>query len=1319
MFRKIIIALITTSVISLTLLNVTKTSAAQVTSQATSKASFKAYQSFTKDGLQKTFKAKINREEGLKGSYTYIVRLKDKAVVNYDGSIQGYAATQLVRSNNYAIESSTSANNKKSLTKQRINFNSVAVKSYKKYLQIKHQQFLAKAQTVLKFKPKKMASYENAINGIAIRLTQKQAFQIAQLEQVVFVEREKIYHLNTDRGPVLIGAPQVWDGTATGVGNLGEGIIIGVIDTGINTDHPSFADIGGDGYDHTNPLGSGVYVGDCASTFPELCNDKLIGVRHYAAVTDDYSDTAVFGTSPPAANGEDYNGHGSHTASTAGGNILMNVDLLDREAVEESDGINSSGFQFPQISGVAPHANIIAYQVCSTGDDGDKFSGCPGSALLSGIDDAVSDGVDVINYSIGGGSSIDPWSNGVEQGFLGAQAAGIFVATSAGNEGPAENTAFKPSPWYTAVAASTHGRTLSRKFIFDGNQFSFFNGTGPALTVDISAAVIYSGDVAANNNDGCDPFMANDFTNSIALIQRGNCNFSDKVDNATTAGALAVVVFNNDGDDSLVTMASLETTTIPAIFIGNSDGASMVATLAGSPNTNGTIQAEFSLVIGQFDRLASFSSRGPGNTVPDVMVPQVAAPGVSIYAAYSDQQFGHDVTGPRTADFSFLQGTSMASPHVAGAAALLTGAHPNWTPDNIRSALMMTATASMTKEDGITPADIFDMGSGRIRIDIAAQTGLVMDETEANYRAADPDTGGDPKTLNIPSMGDMNCRLTCSWTRTVTGTKTASWNVSIPTSTTGLTLSVVPASFTLNAGETQTLTITADVQGLSGNIIGHGNLILEATENTIPIATMPVFVKAFRSTLPRGTVIEAHRNNGSVVLRNIVSLEITDFTATTLGLNKADRIQLSVDQDRDNADVFDDVTDGTSIRFFNITGNEPLFLAAIQNATAPDLDLFVGRDNNGDNLPSSNELLCASLSAASEEACEITKLTTGSYWVMVQSFTATSAIALDTFDLLTATVGNQSVGNLSVTGPQTAVQFMPYDIRLLWDDSMVEGDLFVGQFALGSDSANPGNLGSTFVFLERADDDIEVSVNTAAPTQGSDITYTVTVGANNFDENIDYSVTSTFATGLSVDLASLSVSGGNLITNSSGYSWDVTAVGGSTGSFTLTYNANVTAAAGTTISQTVTASSSNVGASDLISTTDVVVTAPNTAPVVSITAPATVTVSVDTLTLDASATTDADGDTLTFSWTQTAGPAVTMSGTNTAIATVAAGNLTAGNLSFQVTVSDGIETVTQSVTVTVNAPAPPPSSGGGGGAPFWILLALILLGYKKASTSWR
>jgi subtilisin family serine protease len=397
--------------------------------------------------------------------YTYIVRLKNQPIATYDGKIQGLAATnpQIAKKSLFNSLAHSKKSSKEIRKELRLDLKSSAAIAYSNFLEKKHNTFLSKASAKLGKQLKVVYQYKNAFNGMAVKLTQAEAATLSKSSDVAYISRERMDHIDTDTGPILIGATNTWVGEGQSATNMGEGTIIGIIDTGINSDHPSFADVGADGYDHTNPWGAGNYVGDCAGDYADKCNDKLIGIHHYGVVTDNYTDTTVFGDNPPPATGEDYNGHGSHTASTAGGNILKNVPMVDNEVdKEEGDGVNSTGFEFAQISGVAPHANIIAYQICSPGDSGDTYSGCPNSATLAALDDAIAEGVDAINYSIGGSNpDHNPWEDPSEVAFLAAQEAGIFVATSAGNSGPDANTTTKDAPWYTAVGASTHGREVA------------------------------------------------------------------------------------------------------------------------------------------------------------------------------------------------------------------------------------------------------------------------------------------------------------------------------------------------------------------------------------------------------------------------------------------------------------------------------------------------------------------------------------------------------------------------------------------------------------------------------------------------------------------------------------------------------------------------------------------------------------------------------------------------------------------------------------------------------------------------------------------
>ena len=901
------------------------------------------------------FESNLPAEE----KYTYIIRLIDAPVAQYQGGIDNLQATALSHSS-------------KSSTK--LHMSSPSVKSYASYLKSKQSQFKLKASSI-GVRSESLYHYQYTFNGLALKMTQKQAQKLHQLPEVLSIERETMYELSTDVSQELIGSPKVWDGSATGIEAKGEGVIVGIIDSGVNTDHPSFADIGGDGYDHENPWGQGVYVGDCAGEFSDLCNDKLIGVRSYGAVTDNYDDAAVFGDTPPAKNGEDYGGHGSHVASTAVGNILRDVTYVTPEAgVPVSDGLTTD-IQFEQMSGVAPHANVVSYQICNPGDTGDTYSGCPGAAIIAALEDAIKDEVDVINYSISGGGF--PWTSSTEISFLNARNAGIFVAAAAGNTGSTidqtPGSSPKHAPWYTSVAASTHDRNIGKAITADDLTIAYDDGSAPVFAEAVTGVLAYAGDIDAENFEACTAFENGAFEGKIALIKRGSCSFVDKVNNAVGAGAIAVVVFNRDGTgNAAVSMAGLENVTIPAIGIGNADGTALLAKLAENPDFEITLGIDNQVTSRTADVLANFSLLGPNPSI-DVVAPTVAAPGVDVFAAYSDEQYGHDVTGTAPSDFTLLSGTSMASPHVAGAGALLKSAHPEWTPDNIRSALMLTATTAqaMKKSDEVTVADAFDVGAGRIRVDLAAKAGLIMDETAENYANADPRLGGDPRTLNTPSMADSKCSLACTWTRTVTATQDGTWSAEGVTVSGDMAVSVSPAAFTLEAGESQQITVTANVEAIDGIEWQFANLILTSDDH--PTSTMPIAVKPVRNNLPSSFEVESSFNKGSFTFTELRHLDLKGMSISIAGLAKEQGYSGEVAQDSDNSSAFDSFNDGNHIFGFDMPENAAFFTAAITNATAPDLDLFIVADDDRDG--SLDRIVASSTSAGSSEevSCDISK----------------------------------------------------------------------------------------------------------------------------------------------------------------------------------------------------------------------------------------------------------------------------------------------------------------------------------------------------------
>jgi hypothetical protein len=285
------------------------------------------------------------------------------------------------------------------------------------------------------------------------------------------------------------------------------------------------------------------------------------------------------------------------------------------------------------------------------------------------------------------------------------------------------------------------------------------------------------------------------------------------VSRAEAAGAVGVLVFNNAAGIA-GGMAGLEGAGVPAYTIRQDAGQALAAhliALAGTP-----VDAIVNAPVVQGDVLSNFSLRGPisppapgaqgtGNSF-DVTKPDITAPGDDIYGAWANEATAG------AAEYGSTGGTSMSSPHVAGVYALLRALRPTWTAAEIKSAAMLTAVnAGGVREDVTTPWSPDDVGSGRIDVSRAANAGLVMDETFANFVAADPANGGDVRTLNLPSMRHSTCEPSCTWTRTVKSTlsTSATWTATA-VNPPGFEVTVEPASFTLaTAGATQVLTITA------------------------------------------------------------------------------------------------------------------------------------------------------------------------------------------------------------------------------------------------------------------------------------------------------------------------------------------------------------------------------------------------------------------------------------------------------------------------------------------------------------------------------
>lgn len=712
--------------------------------------------------------------------------------------------------------------------------------------------------------------FQHAFNGFVLQLTPAELELVAADPEVALIEGYREYQLNTDVGPGFIGAPSIWEGTATpnGFRSRGEGIVIGVIDSGANLGSPSFTATDMEGYTHTNPLGEGNYLGWCNPLNPnhnparDVCNSKVIGGW-------DFSDNQITGTNREAPGFEDENGHGSHTAATAGGNIRM---------------ASVSGTEV-MIEGVAPRANLVIYDACYTIAAGNGL--CGNDATLASINQAVADGVvDVINYSISGGAQ--PWLEANSQAFLAAHNAGIYISASAGNSGPAAATVAHNEPWVTTVAASTHTRVAF------GNKFSFTGpGAPPAGTVDLptrpgvnppinntfpltNAPLIVSPNFGTPQGDGCSPYPAGTFVRAgatgdavfasgfedgevapppaqqgaIALVRwpagTSDCGTIARANAAAAAGARAVVFV----PEAPFNLNAAGGAAVPVFVLYDfSTHQPLLSAIAADPAAAvGTIDPERVAFTdpNAGDVMGDFSSRGPNAF--SFLKPDVTAPGVSILAAVSRW---NRATAPGVLDpalnnaVGLLQGTSMSSPHNAGAGALIKAVNRNWTPSEIKSALMTTSIQAVRKENATSPADPFDYGAGRIDLTKAARAGFVMNETGANYLAANPGTGGDPSTLNIASFQRPSCTGICTFNRSIRATRTGvTWTATVEGLPAG-SATVTPATLTpTSTTGTTSFSLAVDSAQLQANVWTFGQVVWTPSVATVPVARMPIAIRA-------------------------------------------------------------------------------------------------------------------------------------------------------------------------------------------------------------------------------------------------------------------------------------------------------------------------------------------------------------------------------------------------------------------------------------------------------------------------------------------
>jgi len=904
--------------------------------------------------------------------------------------------------------------------KRKFDLASAASRDYLAELERGQDEFALESAVLLGRQLPAVHRYRLATNGLAADLTAQEAQILAESPMVKSITPDRRIRLQTDAGPPWIGAAEVWGGAAGFPAARGENIVVGVIDSGINWEHPSFEDPSPDGHVYSNPLGA--QLGLCDD--PEvICNNKLIGV--YDFIEDD-PDTEE--NEHTKGRDDDIVGHGSHVAGIAVGNRL-NVLLNGAVSLD--------------LSGVAPRANLVTYRVCQRADS--DAGGCRITAILAAIDQAIEDGVDIINYSIGSDAD-NPWSpGGVSRAFLAARNAGIFVATSAGNDGPDPGTIGSPAnaPWILAVGNATHNRLFALGFDLTGGptDLACLEGTGPEVEATVGPQpVVFAGEVG--DPLGCEAFPEGSMTGAIALIERGGCLFATKVANAEAAGADFMVVYNNVAGAPII-MGGVDEAAISSCMISNDQGIAARDFLLQAPGATGRINYPFKRLINDAfgDEVASSSSRGPAAPpVEDTLKPNVIAPGSAIIAASKQGQ-----------EFHPNSGTSMASPHVAGAAALLKSVHRDWSPSQLASAIETTATPELGKVTGTIRASAQDSGAGRPQLGEAVNTGLFLEVTGQQFVSADPDRGGDPKNLNLAGLVDAGCRDVCTFTRQVTDQMGGGdWTATPLDFPAGVSATVVPESFTLGNGASQELTVSVDLSSL-GLLGGWVSGRVRLSADGVPDQFLTVSVGG------GDLVIEDDRNGGwqNIWLPGLAALP--DATYRSGGLQPARRRAEVLVEDPTPDDPYDG-GEGVFTEWHELTEGGLWLFAETLRSTADDLDLFVGRDDNGNGAADAAEELCGSISPTDLERCDLYDLPAGDYWILVQNFTGTNPSG-DEVTLVSAGIGPGADNTLVVTGPGIVKDSESYNLRLSWDNvSALPGEEWFGALGIGSDRDRPNSV---------------------------------------------------------------------------------------------------------------------------------------------------------------------------------------------------------------------------------------------------------------------
>ncbi|OEL38719.1 Subtilisin-like protease SBT4.12 [Dichanthelium oligosanthes] len=515
--------------------------------------------------------------------------------------------------------------------------------------------------------------YTRSLHGFAARLTVDEKHRLAGKAGVLSIHEKKVYKLHTTRSWDYLGLPQQQnDSTKLPFEN---DVIIGMVDSGVWPELESFADEG-------LPPPPAKWKGVCSKNF--TCNNKIIGARAYRS-----GNTTV---SP-----RDDEGHGTHTASTAAGRAAAGASL--------------GGLAAGTARSAVPGARLAIYKVCWPED-------CSSEDILAAFDDAIADGVDVISASLGYEFPLDYAEDMMAVGAFHAMKRGIVTSVSAGNSGPSLASVSNVAPWTVSTAAAADDRKIISELVLGSGKriegsavTTVFPDLGqPSLLIDTGS---------------CFPEDINGKRLKGAVLLCGKLGLTSRAA-IKSSGADGAIVYPAK-DYELDTAFSFP---FPLVMVKEKDYGHIIDYYNSTRHAMATVMKSVTVKNAAAPSVADFSSRGPNRITHGILKPDISAPGVDILAAWSPEApLSGTVSDDRRAKYNIVSGTSMACPHVTGAAAYVKSVHPSWSHAAVLSALVTTATPMKSGE----PEAEHAYGAGQVNPVAAPDPGLVYDATEADY----------------------------------------------------------------------------------------------------------------------------------------------------------------------------------------------------------------------------------------------------------------------------------------------------------------------------------------------------------------------------------------------------------------------------------------------------------------------------------------------------------------------------------------------------------------------------------------------------------